>query len=971
MNKEYLKRITDYIWEIPKDYRSDSFDKLGIKMRVPARIFASEKMLDDLFKDRSLEQLINVATLPGIQKWALSMPDIHEGYGFPIGGVAAMDIKEGVISPGGIGYDINCIHPDTNVSLSFGARIKIKDLVPHKCVAFLEKNNKRFKEVRLINWFSRRENKNLYIIKSKLGFSLRVTADHPIYDGARMKRAELLNPGDNAIIYPFEGVDYEEPRNVELISKKKVLNALTTLNLSNDRKRHKQILRWLENRDLLTLKLNSWQMPYLIKILGFALGDGTLNLIGKDRKGHVSFYGKKEDLEKIKSDLIKIGISGKIYSRERNHLIKNSYGKIYDFNVAEHSFHVNSTAFAVLLNLLGVPLGNKVEQEFLAPEWLMTAPLWHKRLFLAAFFGAEMSRPATMNKYNFYQPTLNINKILPFKDSAEEFLEQIRRLLGEFGIKSTKIVELEKLGNGGKTAGLRFQIYGTNKNLIKFFGRVGFEYNGGKNRLGNLAIAYLLYKEKIIELRKQTGLLVRNLYQKEAVASTIFKSYAGQYVDKQFIEHSIWPESRNNLRIALNFPSFREFVEKNSYGEYGFIIDEIESIEKEVYDGLVYDITVNHPDHNFIADNFVVSNCGVRILRSEKNFNEIKDKIPALATQLYQEIPSGVGRGGRLKLSDKELDEVLLKGVDKMLESGYATEDDKKHCEAGGCLADADPDLVSETAKKRGRDQLGTIGAGNHFIEVQRVDEIFNAEAAKAVGLFESQVTAMIHCGSRGLGHQDATDYVRIMMSAMPKYGIKLPDLELACVPFNSTEGQHYWKSMAASANFAWANRQFITWEVRRAWEKIFGDGEELKLIYDVAHNLAKLEEYDNKKVVVHRKGATRSFPGQAVLIPGSMGTASYVLIGQPRAMELSFGSTCHGAGRMMSRTKAKKQVRGSVLKQELEKQGIAVRSGSMSGLAEEAPFAYKDVDEVVNVVHNAGLAKKVARLKPVAVIKG
>lgn len=365
-------------------------------------------------------------------------------------------------------------------------------------------------------------------------------------------------------------------------------------------------------------------------------------------------------------------------------------------------------------------------------------------------------------------------------------------------------------------------------------------------------------------------------------------------------------------------------------------------------------------------------NCGVRLIKTPVTYYEINDKIGELATHLYNEVPSGVGRGGRLKLVNKELDEVLLKGVDKMIKSGYATEDDKKNCEAKGQLTDADPGLISKTAKDRGRDQLGTIGAGNHFVEVQRVDEIFDQETAKKLEMFKDQIVIMVHCGSRGLGHQNATDYIKIMMSVMPKYGIKIPDPELACAPFNSPEGQNYWKSMTACANFAWANRQFITWEIREAWRKTFGgNAEELKLIYDVAHNLAKLEEYEGKKVVVHRKGATRSFPDQPVLIPGSMGTASYVLVGGPGAMELSFGSSCHGAGRVMSRTKAKKVVRGSVLKTELEKEGIAVRSGSMSGLAEEAPIAYKDVEAVVEVVHGAGLAKKVVRLKPVAVIKG
>lgn len=389
-------------------------------------------------------------------------------------------------------------------------------------------------------------------------------------------------------------------------------------------------------------------------------------------------------------------------------------------------------------------------------------------------------------------------------------------------------------------------------------------------------------------------------------------------------------------------------------------------------------------------------NCGVRLIRSPHKYEEIKNRILDLATEIYKEVPSGVGQGGPLKLVNKELDEVLLKGVDKMVESGYATEEDRQYCEANGRLPDSDSDLVSKTAKDRGRDQLGTIGAGNHFVEIQKVDEIFNEEAARAMGLFRGQLAIMVHCGSRGLGHQNATDYIRTMTMTMTKYGIHLPDPELSCAPFHSLEGQNYWKAMSAAANFAWANRQLITWEIRKAWAKTFGvseekAAEELKLVYDVSHNIAKIEEYptdvkDTNKVefLVHRKGATRAFPsghpetptlykkvGQPVLIPGSIGTASYILVGAIGAMELSFGSSCHGAGRMMSRTKAKKTVRGSALKEQLEKQGIVVRCGSMSGLAEEAPIAYKDVEAVVNAVQGAGLANKVARLKPVGVIKG
>jgi len=379
-------------------------------------------------------------------------------------------------------------------------------------------------------------------------------------------------------------------------------------------------------------------------------------------------------------------------------------------------------------------------------------------------------------------------------------------------------------------------------------------------------------------------------------------------------------------------------------------------------------------------------NCGVRLLRTGIAYDKIKSNISDFVTALFREVPSGVGRGGWLKLSHKELDEVLCRGAQWMVEHGYGDEQDIVYCESGGMLSGADPAVVSDHAKKRGRDQLGTIGAGNHFVEIQRIDEIFDQDAAFALGFTHGDATILIHCGSRGLGHQVATDYIRLMLHAMPKYGIQLVDRELACAPFHSPEGGQYWRAMASAANFAWANRQLIMYEVRKAWISVFGESLAAPgLVYDVAHNIVKKETYDNVKLLVHRKGATRAFPpghpeipgdysrtcGQPVFIPGSMGTASFVLVGVPRTMEEAFGSSCHGAGRVMSRTKAKEIVRGQVLKEELEAQGIAVRAGSLAGLAEEAPIAYKDVESVVDVVHRAGIAKKVVRLRPVGVMKG
>ncbi|HEY4501930.1 MAG TPA: RtcB family protein [Candidatus Paceibacterota bacterium] len=369
-------------------------------------------------------------------------------------------------------------------------------------------------------------------------------------------------------------------------------------------------------------------------------------------------------------------------------------------------------------------------------------------------------------------------------------------------------------------------------------------------------------------------------------------------------------------------------------------------------------------------------NCGVRLLLSKRTRDEAAPLAKDLGRTIFAEVPSGVGRGGSLKLTQKKFNQVLLRGTEYMREEGYATDEDLARTESGGRLLDADPELVSARARARGADQLGTMGAGNHFVEVEYVSEIYDEAEAKRLGLSLHQVCVLIHTGSRGLGHQVATDYIRQMNIAMPKYGIQIPDRELACAPFQSPEGQAYWQAMSAAANFAWANRQLITWEVRKAWQQVMGDrGDSLTLLYDVAHNIAKVEDHvigkRKKKVIIHRKGATRAFPGQPVIIPGSMGTGSCVLVGQEGSLIQSFGSSCHGAGRRMSRHRASREISVAELRKQLESQGIVVNAGSRRGLTEEAPFAYKDLDEVVGVIHAASIAKKVARLKPFAVIKG
>jgi tRNA-splicing ligase RtcB len=385
-------------------------------------------------------------------------------------------------------------------------------------------------------------------------------------------------------------------------------------------------------------------------------------------------------------------------------------------------------------------------------------------------------------------------------------------------------------------------------------------------------------------------------------------------------------------------------------------------------------------------------NCGVRLLRSDLEWADVKDRIRPLVDQLFRDLPAGVGQRGRFVFNKPDLVKLLEQGASYVINLGYGVDRDLTYTEAGGQLEGADPGRVSDRAITRGSDQCGTLGSGNHFLEVQVVDRVHDEESAQAMGLREGQITVLIHSGSRGLGYQVCEDYLAVFKNAPEKYGFKLPDRQLACAPVRSPEGQNYLGAMRAAANFAWCNRQLLAHQAREVFAGIFGKSWEqlgMDLVYDVAHNIAKFEDHDvgggrQKQVCVHRKGATRAFPpghaeipvayssvGQPVIIPGSMGTASWVLVGQPGSMDQSFGTTCHGAGRMMSRTAAVRLAAGRRIDKELDSIGVIARAHGHKGLAEEQPAAYKDVDLVVDVVDKAGISKKVARLRPVGVIKG
>ena len=471
-----------------------------------------------------------------------------------------------------------------------------------------------------------------------------------------------------------------------------------------------------------------------------------------------------------------------------------------------------------------------------------------------------------------------------------------------------------------------------------------------------------------------------NQYEIDADSNLGMKVPVRIYADEPLLQKMLSDRTIMQARNVASIPGIvgHSVVLPDGHEGYGFPVGGVAAMDAE--EGMIspggvgYDI-----------------NCGVRLLRSNLDEQTVRSKLKELVNDLFSSIPSGVGSKGAVKLSHSELDEVLVKGVNWAIDHGYGSSNDSDVCEENGQIQNADPNKVSDKARKRGAPQLGSLGSGNHFLEVQKVAEIHDEEAANRMGIKEGTITVLIHCGSRGFGHQVCSDYLRVSEQAMKKYDIDLPDRELACVPNNSEEGESYRKAMFSALNFAWSNRQMLTHWTRNSFERVFNQSEsdlDMKLVYDVAHNIAKVEKHKvdgaERKLVVHRKGATRAFPanrdeipskyrdlGQPVLVPGSMGTSSWILLGKPNSMNLSFGSTAHGAGRTMSRSKARKNYTENDVKKSLNDQGIFIKALTRDGVVEETPHAYKDVDAVVNVSHNLGIATKVAKLVPIGVIKG
>ena len=991
-----LEKLDDYCWQIPKTGG----------MRVPARLYATEAMLEDILSDDAPQQAANVAHMPGIVEASMAMPDIHWGYGFPIGGVAAFDPHDGVISPGGVGYDINCLSGSSRVLHAHGYTRSIADMETTWNRDAIRCHNLDTSETESTSvgaYLKREPEQPVYRLRTTSGDEIMATADHPMWTPDGMVEAGELAPGDRVGRHPFEGVPYEAPGDAVLVDADDIRDVLAEQGKGTSGSAVGQVLRYLRDRDLLPLRADDPKLPYLIKIAGFLFGDGTLYFSGEAGKGTTWFYGNTPDLETIREDVEAVGFTpSRVYEQTRQHAIQTPYAD-YDFERTETSFKVTSTSFAALMIALGVPVGNKAAQDYTVPDWLPEAPKWHQRLFLASLFGAERSAPSTLTDHgrNFYSPTLSLNKRDGFVGSGHDFFAEISSMLKTFGVETNAISvnDVNPDDDATDSQRLRLLLSSRTASLIALWSRVGFEYNEKRSSLALAAVEYLKRKRRVCEHRETAAKTAGAMHASGTAPSAIYAELESEHVNRRFLERSLYGERKTGVRVGSAVPPFEAFCEDalDGLNRSGMVWATIESMERvdlgaETGDPYVYDVTVAHEDHNFVADGFVVSNCGVRLMSSKLTTEDLDRRdTERLVDALFRRVPTGVGSSGALRVDPSTLPTVLRQGAEWAVGEGYGSDADLDVIEEGGQVDGADPDAVSARAKERGLDQIGTLGSGNHFLEVGYVSEIYDDEAARVMGLHEGHVTAIIHSGSRGFGYQVCDDALSEMDKAMNKYNIELPDRQLACTPIDSPEGQKYIRGMRCAINYAFANRQVMAHNTRLAFEEaldVTPREHGLHTVYEVAHNIAKFETHRvngrEQEVCVHRKGATRALPaghplvpgryqhvGQPVLIPGDMGRYSYVLVGTEKAMDETFGSTCHGAGRKMSRRQARKTAGNRNVTAELAHEGIIVRGESRRTVTEEISEAYKDVADVVEAVEGAGLSKKVAQLRPLGVIKG
>ncbi|MDE1825556.1 MAG: RtcB family protein [Candidatus Micrarchaeota archaeon] len=978
-----LERFDDVRFDIKREQEKG--------MNASVRVYATSGMLEKMKQDRTLKQAVNASTLPGIVGKVMVMPDGHEGYGFPVGGVVGFDAEEGIISPGAIGFDINCLTPDTKVLDEDGAWHSISDMldIRHRLMSFGLDDKKLIKADGLL--FMKKEWKNhVLVIKTKFGKEIVATPDHPLLTDRGMLLSARLSKGDLLVSSGFEGIEFVRPRQERILTEEMLRETLASFGTSDKGNGTIQVLNRLRKLNLNVVDLQHQKLPILIKLLGFVFGDGTIPNI-KHGVHYTTFYGKLEDLVEVKKDIQRLGFKSAIHIRKRHHKIKTFYDTI-EFDFIEHSLSVNSRGFSSLLVTLGAPLGKKAAKAYRIPEWVMNSENWQKRLFLAAYFGAELSTPSVINGYNFKMPSFSVNKLRSLGDNAIAFLKDIKTMLESLGVATSEPSVVEGYsykGVHGESTGFRLSIMSNTENLIRFFGTVGYVYNHEKERKASIACAYLRYLEGIRgerNLARQTSIQMHTAgLSKKAIIGRL----ASGNVSEGFIEHSIF--GRTGKARIYGSLKLEEFAEKFEVGKSGLVYDGVSSIEQVPYSGEVFDLTMDDPNHNFIANGIVVSNCGVRLIKTDLTEKEVRPKLEMLMDRLFANVPSGVGSKLKLGFTQEDVKKVAEEGVGYAIGKGFGFEEDIKRIEENGMIAGADIEKVSQAARKRGMQALGTLGAGNHFLEVQKIDSILNERIAKAYGLYEDQVVVMVHTGSRGFGHQVCSDYLKILVEYQQKNNIKIVDPELSYAKIGSKEADDYIGAMNCAVNFAFTNRQIITNSIRKSFEETFAksaDALGMDLLYDVAHNIAKREEhvFEGRKVsvYVHRKGATRAFSkgreeipriyrsvGQPVIIPGSMGTASYVLCGKEGAMDETFGSTCHGSGRLMSRHQAIRDIPQEKTFGDLERKKISIRVRTKQLISEEAEWAYKNVDDVVGVVEKAGISDIVSRNVPLGVAKG
>ncbi|MEM4772877.1 MAG: RtcB family protein, partial [Nanoarchaeales archaeon] len=781
--KNKIKRISEVEWEIEKGVKPN--------MNVPVRLFLSEKLLNEV-EEGAIEQAINVATLPGIYKYSIAMPDMHFGYGF-------------------------CLLKDSKVHLSFGTYLTIDKIKENQKILVFNFRDKVLEESKVIRFFCLNPYTKIRKLKTKFGFEIKTTLDHPILTLSGFKMSKDINIGDKVFVKPFEGVEYEEPSNEIILSEEDLFKKMKELGFSE--KRIKLNLEKLKKRNLVPLRYSSEKLPYLLKLMGFIFGDGCMNFIGRKKDGIIIFSSsEKENLEQIRKDVIAINYNpSKIYKLKR---------KKYTYYV----FYVNAASLVCLLYALGVPIGKKSEKDFDVPEWIFNCKLWQIRLFLSAFFGAELSIPRKRKDRNLFLPLL-LQQNRKNLESGIKFLSSIAKLLSLFGIES--LIKVRKKRKDSFEIELR--ISSKVNNLIKFFKHISYEYNSKRRLLANISLLYLLYYKKLLEEKIKKIELIKNL---ENLASSEISEKTNlklRYV--QYIKN----KNRNNLLQKLSVKikkneimSFENFVKSLKMISTDIFLDEIIEIEDFECEENVYDITVESEFHNFVANGIIVSNCiggvaaidyydgvispggigfdincGVRALRTNLMYEDIKDKLRELVDAIFRNVPSGVGSEGVVKLTSQQTYEVLKCGAKWAVENGYGWEKDLEFIEDNGNLEKyAMPEYVSQKAIQRGMPQLGTLGSGNHFLEIQVVDKIFDYEIAKILGIEkENQIIVFIHTGSRGLGHQVASDYLEIMEREFRDLIRKLPDRQLAYAPSGTKTFERYFGAMNAAANYAFANR--------------------------------------------------------------------------------------------------------------------------------------------------------------------